>query len=408
MSLQGESENQTLPQPLVGLRVIEIGSAVCAYCSRILADLGADVIKIEPPTGDAMRKRPPFLRIGGGGNTSLLFATYHANKRGITLETRVDEALPLLHELGATADVVVLSPTGQQQVAGFDREALSLAWAHDRTVVAAVTPFGLTGPMRDWRSTPYLSYAIGGGMHRAGHAGSPPLAVPGQQQWDEAGVYAALGILSALRVRDEIGGQLLDLAVHEVATAKDFFIERYDLDGMGGEWGRNVTVGFPPTGTWRCTDGDLDIACYQVHHWAAFLKMLDNPAELSDPDLSNPMVRRARFEQLTDIIAKLLADRSRLELFAKGQSCGLPCNPANSPSAFVADEQAVARNLFVPVTLDGLGEVRLPWGGFKSSPPMLRLRQGAPSLGQHNEEVYVSELRHSSAELRAWKESGVV
>lgn len=244
-------------------------------------------------------------------------------------------------------------------------------------------------------------------MHRAGSPGSTPLGIPGQFQWDEAGLYATFGILAALRVRPEEGGQLLDLSVHEVATAKDYMLSRYDVTGMN-EWSRKVVAGFPPTGTWQCTDGNIDISCYQPHHWGAFLKMLDYPEVLADPELGQPLLRRDRHESLTPIIAELLAGWSRVELFAKGQACGLPCNPSNTPGDFVADEQAVARQLFVPVEREGIGQVRLPWGSFKSTPSLLRLRRPAPTLGEHNHEVFIKELGHAESELAAWKETGLV
>ena len=278
-TVQRQSEHLTGDQPLEGVRVLDVSSQLGAYCSRLLADLGADVIKVEPPEGDALRTRPPFADSRQSPEHSLMFATYHANKRGITLDTTSDLALPALAKLGATADVVVISPTREAPLVGFDWDRQELSWATADAVVASVTPFGLTGPMRHWRSTAFLSYAMSGSMHRVGHPDSPPLSIPGEQQWDEAGLYAAIGVLAALRVRSQVGGQLLDLAVHEVAASKDYSIARYDVYGLA-EWGRNVPVGFPPTGTWRCRDGDFDISCYQPHHWGAFLKMLDHPPEI--------------------------------------------------------------------------------------------------------------------------------
>jgi benzylsuccinate CoA-transferase BbsE subunit len=392
---------------LAGVRVLDLTSAIGAYCTRTLGDLGADVIKVEHPEGDAYRTRPPLAKSASGSQRSLIFETYNLNKRGITLDMANEGAVPLLDELGRTADVIVLSPTPRQPVAGFDPEGKSLAWAREDAILAAITPFGLTGPLRNWRSTPYLSYAMGGGMHRAGKAGGPPLGIPGQQQWDEAGLYGAIAVLGALRSRPSTGGQLLDLAVHEVAFTKDYMIPRYDVDGMA-EWGRSVLVGFPPTGTWQCRDGSLDISCYQAHHWGAFLQMVDNPPELADPELNQALVRRQKSEELIKTIAELLAPRSRLELFAKGQKAGLPCSPLYLPGDFVSDEQPRARGLFAAVEAVGLGEVKLPWGIFKSSPTLLQLRRPAPRLGEHNYEVYVEELGHANAEIRAWEESELV
>ena len=212
--------------PLSGIRVLDISGGLGAYCSKLLADLGADVLKVERPGGDDLRRTPPFIGQSGHGGQpqSLIFLSYHSNKRGITLDVGRSESLPVLEALGRTADVIVASPTRRGPVTGFDRDAPALAWAEPDAIVASITPFGLTGPMRDLRMTPFLSFAMGGGMHWVGESDGPPLAVPGQLQWDEAGIHAAAGIVAALSARDRDGGQVLDLSVHEVAAAKDFLL----------------------------------------------------------------------------------------------------------------------------------------------------------------------------------------
>ncbi|MBW8825338.1 MAG: CoA transferase [Acidobacteria bacterium] len=407
MADQHDPAERDAPQPLDGVRVLDLSGAIGAYGTRLLADLGADVVKVEPPTGDALRRRPPFKDGVTAPEASLVFACHNANKRGITLDATSDAALPLLAELGATADAVVISPSRRAPLAGWDRDAMTLAWARPDAIVTAVTPFGLTGPMRDHRATAFTSYAAGGGMHRTGAPDGPPVAVPGQQQWDEAGIYAALGTMAGLRARPTAGGQVLDLAVHEVAASKDFLLERYDMTGLGG-WGRSILVGYPPTGAWACADGELQVSTHQLYHWEAFLAMLGHPEELAEPSLSDPLVRRDLFEGLRDTIADLLAKESRLDLFERGQGFGLPCNPSNTPGEFVRDDHARARGMFVSTTNEGTGTVELPWGSFKSSPALLTLRRPAPTLGQHNRELYLDELGHAAAELDGWKQAGLV
>ncbi|HUZ08734.1 MAG TPA: CoA transferase [Acidimicrobiales bacterium] len=393
--------------PLEGLEVLDLSSALGAYCTRLLADLGADVIKVEPPSGDPMRSRPPFKQGTTGLEASLLFASYHANKRGVTLDTREDIALPLLSELTAEADVIVISPSRRAPLAGFAWEEPSLSWAPHNAIVAAITPFGLTGPMREFRATPFVSFAFGGGMLHIGKPEGPPVAIPGQPLWDYAGLAGAVGIMAAVRARARLGGQVLDLSVHEAATAMDFHIERYDAEGAGNR-GRAVGIGYPPTGTWRCRDGSLEVSCHQQHHWEAFLEMLDHPDELTEPALADPLIRRAAFEGLREVIAGLLADRDVLDLFERGQAAGLPCNPLYSVGQYVRDPQAHARALFATTTKTGLGSVELPWKAFSSTPPLLSLRRPAPCLGEHNVDVFVDELGHSPGELEDWKESGLV
>jgi crotonobetainyl-CoA:carnitine CoA-transferase CaiB-like acyl-CoA transferase len=388
------------------LRVLDLSDAVGAYCSKLLADLGADVLKVERRRGDDLRGRPPFGD-SEAGPVSLVFAAYHANKRGITLDFARPESLPVCAALGRNADVIIVSPTARHPVAGFDRDGPALDWARPDAVVAAITPFGLTGPWRDLRMTAFLSFAMGGGMHPIGDPDGPPLAGPGQLAWDEAGAHAAFGILVALSARDRVGGQVLDLSVHEVAAAKDFLLERYDV-GRPGEWGRKVGVGYPPTGVWECADGPLAVATHQRHHWQAFLAMLDNPAELSDPSYADPLFRREVFDLLQEIIAPLMARSGRLELFEKGQASGLPCAPYNTPGAFAVDVQPNAREIFVSTGAEGAVSTTIPWRWFRSSPPLLEFRRPAPALGEHNREVYIDELGFTAAQLQEWAEAGIV
>src|SRR5262249_20649597 len=152
----------------------------------------------------------------------------------------------------------------------------------------------------------FLSFAIGGGMHWAGQKDGPPLAAPGQLAWDEAGLHAALGIVSALFDPDRAAGQLLAFSVHQGQAGQDFGLERYDVS-RPGEWGgRFAGVGIPPSGTWQCADGPLGIAAHQEHHWQAFLEMLDHPDELSEPSLNDPLVRRMIFDGLELVIGGLV------------------------------------------------------------------------------------------------------
>ena len=387
--------------------MVDLTGAIGAYCTKLLADQGADVIKVEPPTGDPMRNRPPLVTGEDGTEMSAVFAAYHVNKRGVTLDVGRPDALPALRALAAPADVVVASPTARTPVAGFDRDARRAAWAPPGCIVASITPFGLDGPWRDLRMTPFLSVAMGGGMHWVGQTDGPPLAAPCQLAWDEAGVHAALGIVAALSGPGRVGGQVLDLSVHDVATSKDFLMERFDV-GWIGEWGRSVGVGIPPTGTWQCRDGLLGVSAHQPHHWEAFLTMLDHPDELSEPSLADPVVRREIFDGLTELIAELVEERCCDELFEKGQAAGLPCAPVNTPGEFVQDPQPIAHGLFASPHEPGGPEAVIPWRWFHASTTMLRLTRSAPALGQHTRQVYVDELGVSDGQLVAWREQGLV
>jgi crotonobetainyl-CoA:carnitine CoA-transferase CaiB-like acyl-CoA transferase len=390
---------------MLPVRLLDLSGGIGAYCSKLLADLGADVVIAEPPGGDDLRRRPPF-KSNVATRESLLFASYHANKRGITLDCTRRDALPLLEALGASVDIVIVSPTRRRPVVGFDRDAPSLAWAQSDAIVAAITPFGLTGPLRDLRMTPVLSFAMNGGMHWVGDPNGAPHAAPCQLAWDEAGIHAAFGILAALSARPRIGGQLLDLSVHEVGAEKDLLFERYDV-APPGEWGRHIPVGYPPTGVWECADGPLAIAVYQEHHWAAFLATLDEPPELSDPIYADALFRRQVYDMLEDLIAPLMAKGSRVDLFRRAHEFGLPCAPNNTEGEFVQDALPEARKTFVPVRV-GETTARIPWRWCHASVPLIELKRPAPGLGEHNGEIYCDELGFGAEALAAWQEHGIV
>jgi crotonobetainyl-CoA:carnitine CoA-transferase CaiB-like acyl-CoA transferase len=392
--------------PLAGTRVLDVSDSLGAYCTRLLAGLGADVLKVERPAGDELRRRPPFRDGATGTDASLAFAYYHAGKRGLTLDATHGASDSLLAELGATADVVVISPTTRRPLAGFDASTRTLSWARDDAIVCAITPFGLTGPHRHRRATHFTAYAASGHMHRVGPPEGPPVVIPGQQHWDEAGAHATIAVLAALLQRDTVGGQSIDLSAHEVALTRDFVFDRYAVMGMAVD--RSVIVGYPPTGTWQCRDGPFDVAAHQTRHWGAFLEMLDHPSELSDPSLADVLVRREIYDGLQEVIAALLAGRSRADLLERGQAAGLPCAVMHTPAEFVADEQLDERDFFVALCAQDGEAVRMPGAPFRSSPALFEITRSAPRLGEHNRDVYVDELGHTAEELRSWQDYGLV
>src|ERR1700733_7198821 len=218
---------RTSELPLDGIRVLDLAGPLGSYGARLLADAGADGVKVEPPEGDPLRRRPPFAGDRPDPGRSLSFAYYQANKRGVVLDYRRPEAAADLADLGASADVIMLTPTVREPVAGFDTATGELAWAGPQAVVCSITPFGLTGPYRTWRATHLTSHAMSGLMYVQGPLEGPPIVVPGQQLYDFTGTHAALAVLTALRARPQAGGQLIDMSAHEVMTGSCFDIYSY-------------------------------------------------------------------------------------------------------------------------------------------------------------------------------------
>jgi crotonobetainyl-CoA:carnitine CoA-transferase CaiB-like acyl-CoA transferase len=393
--------------PLSDIRVLDLSGRIGAYCSKILADLGADVLKVELPAGDRLRFVPPQRDGRSGPESGLSFAYYHHNKRGITLNWERNEAQPLLVELAASADVVLASPKGERQrLTGFVDTPPSLSWVSGNVLTCFITPFGLTGPYRDWRATPFTSFAMSGYMHPVGPPEGPPLAMPGQQLYDEAGIWAAFLVQTVLRSPPNLRAQVIDHSVHEIGLFNKLAKEQYSLSRRIAT--RATNFGPPPGGIWKCSDGLLDIAAHAAHHWDIFVDLLGRPDALSDPIYRDREMRIQLFDLLREVIAGELSHRSAKQLVKAGQSAGLPCALMQTGAQFVQDEQARSRGFFIGSCREGTGSFDIPGPPFLSAPPLISYRKSAPTLGEANEELYVRELGHSVSDLERWRSDGLI
>jgi crotonobetainyl-CoA:carnitine CoA-transferase CaiB-like acyl-CoA transferase len=373
---------ETSELPLGGIRVLDLSGPLGTYCGRLLADAGADVVKVEPPEGDQLRRRPPFAGDRADPDGSLSFAYYQANKRGVMLDYRRPEAAAVLADLGANCDVVVLTPTVAEPVAGFDPVTGELAWAGPDTVVCSITPFGLTGPYRTWRATHLTSHAMSGLMYVQGLPEGPPTVVPGQQLYDFVGTHAAIAVLTALRARPEAGGQLIDMSAHEVMTSSCFDIYSYTNGARIGHR-RPPAAQYSGGGTWQCRDGVVEFVASTDKHWFALMELLGHPAELSDPSWGHPGKRHPHEEKIMEVMRPLVAAMSREDFVVRGQQLGLPCTVVNTVGDFVDDTQPRSRGFFVRTELAGLGEFDLPGEPFRCTERVLaQYRRPAPRLGE--------------------------
>jgi crotonobetainyl-CoA:carnitine CoA-transferase CaiB-like acyl-CoA transferase len=395
-------------QPLTGVRVLDLTDRIGAYCSKLLADLGADVLKVELPTGDRLRFLPPHRDGGDGPESGLLFAYYHHNKRGITLNWQRDDAEPLLRKLASSASVVLASPKGSgQTLTGFIESPPSLSWVTGNVLTCFITPFGLTGPYREWRATPFTLFAMSGYMYPIGPPEGPPLAMPGQQFYDEAGIWAAFLIQSVLRCPAELRSQVIDHSVHEMGLFNKLGHET-PYSRNGDIKSRVTNFGPPPSGIWKCNDGFLDVGAHSPHHWDIFVDLMGRPEILSDPIYRERGIRIQLFDLLTEMIAELLATRSARELVELGQSSGLPCALMQSGSQFVQEKQPRERGFYVRTERKGTGSFEIPGAPFLSSPVLIRYHKSAPVLGEANEEVFVHDLGYSTKDLERWRSNGLI
>jgi crotonobetainyl-CoA:carnitine CoA-transferase CaiB-like acyl-CoA transferase len=384
--------------PFAGVRILDLAAPVSAYCARLLAGYGADVLRLERPGAGVDNARDP--------RRAWLDAWYAAGCRRATLDYADERAAPLLTELAAGVDVVIASPTAATPVTRFDDDPLGLVWCGPSLVTCLLTPFGATGPLRDWRATPLTAHAMSGLMFPVGPEDGPPLSMPGRQLWDEAGIRAATCIAAALYERPQVGGQVLDIAAHEVMASQDDIIHRFSVAGLVMQRRANFAV--PPSGTWPVADGLIDIAVNTPGHWESFVKTMGSPPELTDEMWQDRTVRTQLHDVLTEIVARLLLRRHRDELIADGQANGLPCSALNTPEQFVEDQRRDERRPLGTLTQPALGTCEVPGSPIHVDAAFHASDLVAAGPGAHTTAVFVDELGHSIDELTRWREDGLV
>ena len=384
--------------PFAGVRILDLAAPVSAYCARLLAGYGADVLRLERPGAAVDGAREPRL--------AWLDAWYAAGCRRATLDFADARAAPLLAELAAEVDVVIASPTAATPVTGFVDDPLGFVWCGPSVVTCLLTPFGATGPLRDWRATPLTAHAMSGLMFAVGPEEGPPLSMPGRQLWDEAGIRAATCIAAALHERPLVGGQVLDVAAHEVMASQDDTIHRFSVAGLVMQRRANFAV--PPSGTWPVADGMIDIAVNTPGHWEAFVKTMGSPAELTDEVWQDRTMRIQLHDVLTELVGRLLLGRRRDELIADGQANGLPCSALNTPEQFVEDQRRDERHPLGTLTRPELGTCEVPGSPIRVNVAFHASDLVAAEAGAHTAAVFVGELGHSTDELARWREDGLV
>ena len=376
-----------MTSPLDGVRVLDLGGELSAYGTKILADLGADVVKVEPSGGDRQRRRPPFAGGTPGLESSLTFAYYNSNKRGVQLDWTEPASQAELGRLATGCDVVVISPSARQPVPGWDRDGRSLSWAGPDTVICCLTPYGLDGPLRDRRATQLTAYADSGGMWSIGPAEGPPRAIPAFPFYDELSAHAAFCVMVALRERPQAGGQVIDLCLHDLlAYRESTAVSFYTIAGRA-MISRNRVPAMPPTGIWDVSDGQVELLIWNPPHWDGFLEIVGRPQDLLDPALRDRVERHARAGELVPRVRELLAPFTMQGFWDLALTHRVPCAPVNTLLQVTRDPQLASRGFWAEHDRARTGAFRAPGRPLRSSAPLLSYRREAPLLGEHDQEL---------------------
>jgi crotonobetainyl-CoA:carnitine CoA-transferase CaiB-like acyl-CoA transferase len=368
---------------LAHLSVVELTDIRGALTARILADLGADVVAIEPPGGDPARTRAPLA-----SGRSIPFLYRNANKRGETIDLEDARGRARLAELLASADVLVenLSRAERRRL-GLEPETVRAR--HPHLVHVAIADFGLDGPRADWRLEALPAFAASGGLFASGFPDLPPCMLQGYAAHDAASVFATIGALAALADRERAGeGQTVEISVQEAA-----------LSGFNPwsivlpDWARRYPM--LPTVTRRNADGPyhvLPVADGFVRalpgnpkHWRAYCEWLGNPEALAGPEWEQAMMRLANGDVIRLIANDAVAARKRDEAVGAGY-LRFPLVPVNRPSEFVAEEQTKVRGFFRETGFPALGNAPFAPTPFHFSETPITIRRPAPEKSGRAEE----------------------
>jgi len=385
---------------LSGLRVLDLTGRMGGYCGLLFANLGAEVILIEPVGGDPMRREGPFKITTAHPEQSLSFAAYHTNKRGIVLDLAAEQGRETLRQLVRHADVLIEDkPVGYLDRLGLGFAALQAV--NPTLIVTSISGFGQSGPYRDFKAPSIVAFAMGGLMNLCGHPGRAPLMGPCDVAYHLGSVHAAFGTLVALYNRHRTGqGEYVDVSQQDVLVADPFLriISRYSVTGEVPErtgHSQSTTV----AETYQCKDGYARIFVNQTDHWKRFVEWLGNPPELLDPKYENVQNRFPLRQTIDRLVEARTLNYQTKQFFDEFQSLRLAAAPINSPGVFLADEQTQHRNFLTGVEHRELGRHSFPGDPYKFSETPWRVERGAPLLGEHQKQIS-QEFSQSSAWLK--------
>jgi crotonobetainyl-CoA:carnitine CoA-transferase CaiB-like acyl-CoA transferase len=384
-----------------GIRVVECGSGVAAaYAAKLLADVGADVIKVEPPGGDVTRQRGPFRDDRPDPEGSGLFAYLNTNKRGTTADLTTPEGRALLAGLLASADIVVhdVPPAGQ---AALGLDAATLTAAHPALVVASISVFGDTGPHAHWKGYELTASNAGGWAFLSPGASPypelPPLKAFGAQCEYTGGAYAALASLAAYRHRLKTGaGQAVDVSEQEaVACMLEMNLMHWTYAGR--ETSRLGTRAVGPWFIGDCADGKVFALSVEEAQWERLVEFMGNPDWAGEEIFADRVVRGQNADVLQTLMSDWVASFKVQDLYRAAQERRIPFAPVNTTEMLYGNEHLAARAYFVRHEQPGMGTLTLPGRPSQYGRTSWSLRRPAPRLGEHAAEIAAEAARGGAA-----------
>jgi benzylsuccinate CoA-transferase BbsE subunit len=384
---------------LEGLRVVEVATDQAGeMVGKLLAEMGADVVKVELPEGSPTRSMGPFAHGKVDSDHSLSFWYYNTNKRSVVVDYRTEDGRAALFGLLSDADVCIstVHPIEWRQL-GLTIDDLRAVSAS--LIVLSITPFGLDGPWSDWVSSDLVGLALGTPLHSCGYDDHsiPPIRPGGDQGYQSAASFALMGLTLALLERQRTGeGQLVDVGMHDCLAVSAELANPY--------WfyprvlvHRQTCRHAQPTPTqpaiFQCGDGRwvyFVIFVAEQKGWQALLNWLDSKGvavDLLDPRYSDPEYRQDNFGHIQEVVETFFLLQTAEEAYHEGQGRGLAIGPINAPDDLLEDEHLRARNFFVSVEHDDVPPGLYPGVPFRFSAIETASLRRAPKLGEHTDDV---------------------
>lgn len=391
--------------PLSGVRVLDLTRALAGpFCTMILGDLGADVVKVEPAGGDMIRHWGPFDR-----GTSAYYLSGNRNKRGVAVNFRDPRALELLRDLARTCDVLVENfRPGAMEAMGLGYEALSAV--NPRLIYASVTGFGRTGPAGGRPGFDQIAQGYSGLMSVTGTPESGPVRVGVAIGDQTAGMWCAIGVLGAIAERSttargrRVETSLLAGLIGLMSVQAQRYLSLGEVAGLAG----NTHPVISPYGVFETADGPLNIAPATAEMWKRLCGVLELQHLVDDPRYATNAARIDRRQELKAVVEAKLKERSRAEWTERLLAADIPAGPINNLADVFADEQVVHTRLVEEVQHTELGSLRqvgspISFDGRLGD----SIRRAPPVLGEHTFEV-LREHGYAQGDLDALAREGVI
>ncbi len=394
--------------PLEGITVLDLSHYVAGpYCTKLLADYGADVIKVEPPgAGDPCRSIGPFQKDRPGPDGGALFLHLNTNKRSISLDLKSVEGRAIFLELAQTIGDIVVENFAPRVMPSIGLEYDDLRSANPKLIMTSISNFGQTGSWRDRRASELTELALSQFLYITGDPDREPLAYYGHQAQYQAGLNAGVATLAVYYGAETAGsGQHIDVSILECLvgiTERQF--QRYPYSGEIRERTGHAGEGFP-WAVYPCRDGWVAAYSSTTAQWRGLCEMVGLPDLAGLSTVSELVENRSQIEPR---LLAWLADRSKLDVFHEAQSHGIPWVPVYDAADLLADPQLADRGFFVEIDHPIVGKLLYPGAPFKLSDSPAVAGRGAPMLGEHNLEIFQGILGKTESQIERLAADGVI